>query len=65
MKQKTVNNWHTVRVVYPVIGLLILSYALITKEWTGFLPGGYFISMAVFHFCCATGGCYVAPIKQA
>lgn len=65
MKQKILNNWHTVRVVYLVIGVLISAYALVTKEWTGFLPGGYFILMAVFHFGCAAGGCYVVPNKKA
>ena len=65
MKEKILYNWHTVRLVYLVIGVLISVYALVTREWTGFLPGGYFMLMAVFHFGCATGGCYVAPIKQA
>ena len=64
MKEKILYNWHTVRLVYLVIGVLISVYALVTREWTGFLPGGYFMLMAVFHFGCATGGCYVAPIKQ-
>ncbi len=65
MKERVLYNWHSVRVVYLVIGLLITIYAVVTKEWTGFLPGAYFMSMAVFHFGCATGGCYVAPIKKA
>lgn len=65
MKERILYNWHGVRVVYLVIGLLITVYAAVTKEWTGFLPGAYFMSMAVFHFGCATGGCYVAPMKDA
>jgi hypothetical protein len=65
MKERILYNWHSVRVVYLVIGVLISVYAIVTKEWTGFLPGAYFMSMAVFHFGCATGGCYVAPIKNA
>ncbi len=65
MKERILYNWHSVRVVYLVIGLLITVYAAVTKEWTGLLPGAYFLSMAVFHFGCATGGCYVAPMKNA
>ena len=65
MKERVLYNWHTVRAVYLAIGVLFSIYFIVTKEWTGLLPGGYFMSMAVFHFGCATGGCYVAPIKRA
>ena len=64
MKQRILYNWHTVRVVYLLIGVLISGYAVFTKEWTGLLPGGYFAAMAIFHFGCATGGCYVPTVSR-
>ncbi len=64
MKKKIFYDWHTVRIVYLVIGVLFSVYSVVTKEWTGLLPGGYFVLMAVFHFGCATGSCHVTPIKH-
>ncbi len=64
MKEKILHNWHTNRFVYFFIGLTISVYSVINKEWTGLLPGGYFMAMAIFHFGCATGGCYVPSVKK-
>jgi hypothetical protein len=64
MKERILYNWHTVRVVYLLIGLLFAGYSIVIKEWTGLLPAGYFMSMAIFHFGCATGGCYVPSVKR-
>jgi len=64
MKERVLYNWHAVRVVYLLIGVLFSVYSIVNKELTGLLPGGYFILMAVFHFGCATGGCYLPAIKQ-
>ncbi len=64
MKERILYNWHTARIIYLLVGILFSVYAFVTKEWTGLLPGGYFMSMAIFHFGCATGGCVVPVIKK-
>lgn len=63
MKERIFSNWHAIRFVYLAIGLGISGYSIIYSGWTGLLPGMYFASMAVFHFGCATGGCYIPTSK--
>lgn len=63
IKERVFRNWHAIRFVYLAIGLGISVYSIINKEWTGLLPGIYFASMAIFHFGCATGGCYIPTTK--
>ena len=63
MKERILKNWHIQRVIYLLIGVFISGYAITNKEWMGLLPGIYFASMAIFHFGCATGGCYV-PVSK-
>ena len=64
MKERIFYNWHATRIVYLLIGVLFSVYSIYYKEWTGLLPGGYFMMMAVFHFGCATGGCYIPENKK-
>lgn len=64
MKERILQNWHVYRIIYLAIGLFFCVYAMVNKDWTASLPGIYFASMAIFHFGCAAGRCYVAPIKK-
>jgi hypothetical protein len=59
MKERILSNWHIQRLLYLAIGLFFTGYGIVGKDWTAFLPGLYFSSMAIFHFGCATGGCFV------
>lgn len=64
MKERFLHNWHITRMVYLLIGATLSAYSIVNKEWTGLLPGGYFMIMAIMHFGCAKGGCYVESIKN-
>lgn len=66
MKERILTNWHLQRFLYLAIGLFFTGYGIVGKDWTAFLPGLYFSSMAIFHFGCATGGCYVpsTPMRK-
>jgi hypothetical protein len=58
MKNRIFKNWHFMRFVYLVFGLIILVQSLDTKQWLGIVFSGYFLLMAIFGVGCAGGNCY-------
>lgn len=58
MKERILNNWTVMRVLYVIIGLYIIAEAINTGQWFGIVFGTYFAAMGVFAFGCAAGNCY-------
>lgn len=50
-------GWNTRRVIYTLIGAVIVIRFFLDKEWIGMLLGGYFFAMGLFGFGCAGGNC--------
>jgi hypothetical protein len=59
MKQRIISGWNWVRIVYLVMGVLVIVQSIAVKEWTGALLGAWFASMGLFGLGCAAGSCYI------
>lgn len=64
MKNKILYGWSPRRVLYLVLGIAVIAYAVIAKEWWGALLGAYFASMGLFNFGCASGNCSYEPRRR-
>lgn len=40
------------------MGLFVIGQSAISRQWFGVLFGGYFASMGLFAFGCASGNCF-------
>lgn len=58
MIERIKSGWNLVRVIYLLVGLLVMVQSFLQKEWFGVFFGGYFASMGLFAFGCAAGNCY-------
>ena len=54
-------NWR--RLMYTVMGLVIVIQSVLLKDWLPALLGGYFAAMGIFGFGCASGACGVAQSR--
>jgi hypothetical protein len=57
MKQKILYKWSLRRVLYLSLGILVIIYSLMERQWLGILLGGYFAAMGIFGFGCAGDTC--------
>jgi len=57
MKDRILKGWTFTRVMYTLLGVFILWQSIVNAEWLGILLGGYFASMGIFSFGCASGNC--------
>ncbi len=57
IKDRLLKGWTIMRVVYLIIGLLIMTQAIYANQWLGILLGVYMSSMGLFAFGCAGGNC--------
>ena len=65
MKTRILTNWTFIRVLYLLMGGYIIFQSAIHQQWLGVALGGYFASMGLFAFGCASGNCFTAiPSKQ-
>ncbi|TAM94602.1 MAG: hypothetical protein EPN39_17015 [Chitinophagaceae bacterium] len=64
MKNKILYGWSPRRVLYLVLGIAVIAYAVIAKEWWGALLGAYFAAMGLFSFGCAAGNCSYEPRRR-
>lgn len=62
LKHRLFSNWTNVRLIYNLLGLLILGSSIPETEWIGILFGAYVSSMGIFAFGCAGGQCI--PMKD-
>jgi hypothetical protein len=58
MKERILTNWTFVRVLFVVIGISIIVQSVMARQWFGVFFGGYFTSMGIFSFGCASGKCF-------
>jgi hypothetical protein len=58
MKERILTNWTFIRLLYLVIGVVVLVQSMLTKQWFGVAFGGYFAAMGLFAFGCAAGSCF-------
>jgi hypothetical protein len=58
MIHRILNGWTFVRVVYVILGSIVIIQSVLSKEWAGVIFGGYFASMGLFAFGCAAGNCF-------
>jgi len=58
MIQRILTGWTFVRLVYVILGSIVIIQSAFSKEWAGVIFGGYFASMGLFAFGCAAGNCF-------
>ncbi|MBD3749284.1 MAG: hypothetical protein IE931_07305 [Sphingobacteriales bacterium] len=57
MKERILTNWTFSRIIYLVLGVVLIIQFSINKQWFGVAFGAYFASMGLFAFGCASGNC--------
>lgn len=58
MKERILTNWTFTRVFYLIIGIIVIIQSVMSQQWFGVAFGGYFSSMGLFAFGCASGNCF-------
>lgn len=58
MKERILSKWTLARVLYLLMGSMILVQSAMSQQWIGVAFGGYFASMGLFAFGCASGNCF-------
>ena len=64
MKERILTNWTFTRALYLIMGIAVIIQSIMSHQWFGVALGGYFASMGLFAFGCASGNCYVAPKQK-
>lgn len=59
MKERILKNWSIIRVVYILLGGMIIVQSVLSSEWLLVAFGSYFAVMGIFAFGCASGNCKV------
>lgn len=57
MRNNVFKGWNFTRVLYTLIGLVLLTHAIIDYTFFGILLGLYISAMGIFAFGCAAGNC--------
>lgn len=57
MKQRLLSGWNVSRILFTVIGVSMIGQAIYEKQYLGIFIGGYFTTMGVMGFGCASGTC--------
>ena len=70
MKERILTGWSLRRAMFVAFGSYIVYTSAMDKSWLGVFLGGYFLSMGLFAFGCASGNCYggsctVTPVSEA
>jgi hypothetical protein len=58
MKERILTGWSFTRVLYLILGGIIMVQSIVSMEWLGIVIGAYFSSMGLFAFGCASGNCF-------
>jgi hypothetical protein len=64
MKERILTGWTFSRVLYLIIGGAVIIQSAMDKQWFGVALGGYFASMGLFAFGCASGNCFGGYIAK-
>lgn len=65
MKKVIGGDWTLRRVLYVVLGIFVIAYAIAVQRYWGALLGVYFAVMGVLNFGCASGNCAVPASGSA
>jgi len=57
MKERLLTGWNFRRVIYTVMGIVLIVQSINLREWFGIFVGVYFASMGIFALGCASGNC--------
>ncbi len=63
MKERLLTNWTYIRALYLILGLVVIIQSILSSQWFGVAFGGYFASMGLFGFGCASGNCFSGNIR--
>lgn len=58
MKERIFTNWTFSRMLFLIMGVMVIVQSAMSHQWFGILFGGYFAAMGLFAFGCAAGGCF-------
>lgn len=58
MKNSLFRGWTLRRVLYVVLGVFVIAYAIAVERYWGAILGIYFAAMGILNFGCASGICY-------
>jgi hypothetical protein len=59
MRERILTGWTFQRVMFIVLGLVVVVQSIIQQQWLGLILGSYFTAMGLFSFGCAAGNCSV------
>lgn len=55
--ERMISGWNLTRVIYLLLGSVMVWQSISDKLWIGVAFGGYFAAMGLFAFGCAAGNC--------
>lgn len=58
MKERILKGWTFIRVLYLIMGSIVIVQSVLDNQWFGVAFGGYFAAMGLFAFGCASGNCF-------
>jgi len=65
MKNRLLSGWNVRRVIYLVMGIMILVQAWQESQWMLSVFGGYFAAMGLFALGCAGSNCAINTSQNA
>ncbi|MDD2820014.1 MAG: hypothetical protein PHW29_02000 [Flavobacterium sp.] len=58
-------NWSFIRAIRLILGIIVISQAIFTKNYLFVIPGVLFTGMALFNTgCCGSNGCAIPKSKK-
>lgn len=57
MKERILTGWNFRRVIYGLMGIVLIVQSINLHEWFGIFVGLYFAAMGIFALGCASGNC--------
>ncbi len=63
MIDRIMTGWTFQRAFYLIAGGGMVIISAVDQQWAGALLGGYFSSMGLFAFGCASGNCFGGTCK--
>lgn len=61
MINRITNGWNVVRVIYLLLGSVVIAQGVIEQQWFAIAFGIYFASMGLLNYGCAAGVCSTTP----
>jgi hypothetical protein len=58
MKDRLLNGWNVQRVLFVIMGTVVIIQGVVERQWMPVMLGVYFASMGLFSFGCASGACF-------